>query len=37
MMLNSGKFFELRYKEYTGVLPWRGYSPFVVYEIISIK
>ncbi|NQX42763.1 hypothetical protein SAMN05421820_1138 [Pedobacter steynii] len=37
MMLNSGKVFELRYKEYIGALPWRGYSPFVVYEIISIK
>lgn len=37
MMLNSGKTFELRYKEYIGSLPWRGYSPFIVYEIISIK
>lgn len=37
MMLNSGKVFELRYKEYMGALPWRGYSKYVVYEIISIN
>ncbi|SMD06104.1 hypothetical protein [Pedobacter africanus] len=37
MMLNSGKFFELHYKEYISSLPWRGYSPFVVDSIISIK
>ncbi|WP_316841594.1 hypothetical protein [Pedobacter gandavensis] len=37
MMLNSGKVFELRYKEYMGALPWRGYSNYVVYEIISIN
>lgn len=37
MMLNSGKVFELRYKEYMGALPWRGYSNYVVYEIISIQ
>lgn len=37
MMLNSGKFFELHYKEYVNSLPWRGYSPFVVDSIISIR
>lgn len=37
MMMNSGKTFELHYKEYIGTLPWRGYSPFVVDRIISIK
>ena len=37
MMLNSGKTFELHYKEYVNRLPWRGYSPFVVDKIISIK
>ena len=37
MMLNSGKVFELHYKEYVSTLPWRGYSPFVVDRIISIK
>ncbi|NRF39841.1 hypothetical protein [Pedobacter foliorum] len=37
MMMNSGKTFELHYKEYVSTLPWRGYSPFVVDRIISIK
>lgn len=37
MMMNSGKTFELHYKEYISSLPWRGYSPFVVDSIISIK
>ena len=37
MMLNSGKLFELHYIEYINSLPWRGYSPFVVDSIISIK
>jgi hypothetical protein len=37
MMLNSGKVFELHYKEYVNALPWRGYSPYVVDSIISIK
>ncbi|WP_214228565.1 hypothetical protein [Pedobacter sp. B4-66] len=37
MMMNSGKTFELHYKEYISTLPWRGYSTFVVDRIISIK
>lgn len=37
MMMNSGKTFELHYKEYVSTLPWRGYSPYVVDRIISIK
>jgi len=32
----SGKFVELRYKEYLNPLPWRGASELVVYEIIEI-
>ncbi|UCS94536.1 hypothetical protein KZP23_05815 [Echinicola marina] len=32
----SGKFVELRYKEYLGKLPWRGASRFVVYEVIEV-
>jgi len=35
-MLNSGKNMELRYVEYNGALPWRGFSKYVVTEIISI-
>ncbi|NLO69391.1 MAG: hypothetical protein GX102_00240 [Porphyromonadaceae bacterium] len=36
LMLCSGKNMELRYKEYNGALPWRGFSKYVVYEIVSI-
>lgn len=32
---NSGKHLELRYKEYNGILPWRGTSVFVVTEVIN--
>lgn len=32
----SGKFVELRYKEYLNPLPWRGASSFVVIEVIDI-
>jgi hypothetical protein len=34
--LNSGKFVELRYKEYIHSLPWRGNSKYVVSEIVHI-
>lgn len=33
----SGKFVELRYKEYIRPLPWRGMSKFVVNEILDVK
>lgn len=36
LLLNSGRNMELRYKEYNGALPWRGFSKYVVYEIIKI-
>ncbi|WP_339757681.1 hypothetical protein [Algoriphagus aquimarinus] len=32
----SGKFVELRYKEYNGMLPWRGTSNFVVTEVLTV-
>lgn len=35
--LNSGKYFDLRYKEYHGNLPWRGHTRYIVYEVISMK
>jgi hypothetical protein len=34
--LASGKEVQLHYKEYTGAIPWRGYSKFVVDSIVSI-
>ena len=37
LMTASGKFVELHYKEYLGAIPWRGFSPFMVDSIISIK
>ncbi len=33
----SGKFVELRYKEYNGMLPWRGTSNFVVTEVLTVE
>ena len=35
--LNSGKFFDLHYKEYHGVLPWRGNTVYVVDRIVQMK
>ena len=37
LMNNSGKYFDLHYKEYKGALPWRGYSPFIVDKIVSMQ
>jgi hypothetical protein len=34
---NSGKYFDLHYKEYHGALPWRGNTVYVVDKIISMK
>ena len=37
MMINSGKTFELHYKEYKGALPWRGFSTYVVDSIVTMR
>lgn len=37
LMNNSGKYFDLHYKEYKGTIPWRGYSKYVVDKIISMQ
>lgn len=37
LMRCSGKFVELKYKEYSGALPWRGHHRYIVYEILSIS
>jgi hypothetical protein len=37
LMANSGKEFELHYKEYMATVPWRGTSVFVVDSILSMK
>ena len=36
MMLNSGKYFDLHYREYRHTLPWRGYSRYVVDKTIGM-
>ena len=36
-MSESGKLVDLHYKEYFGRLPWRGYTKYIVDDIISIK
>jgi len=33
----SGKFVELRYKEYLHALPWRGMSKYVVTQVLHIE
>lgn len=33
----SGKFVELRYIEFNGMLPWRGTSNFVVTEVLTVE
>ena len=33
----SGKFVELRYKEYLQALPWRGASNYVVIEVLNVE
>ena len=37
LMRCSGRVVELRYKEYNGMLPWRGMQKYVVYEILYIS
>lgn len=37
LMKNSGKTFDLHYKEYNGSLPWRGFSKYVVDSIVALK
>lgn len=34
---NSGKRFELHYKEYHGVIPWRGNTRYIVDSIVAIR
>ena len=34
---NSGKRFDLHYREYHGVIPWRGNTRYIVDSIISMR
>lgn len=37
LKMNSGKRFDLHYKEYNGTLPWRGNTRYIVDSIISMQ
>jgi len=37
LMMNSGKTFDLHYKEYKKPIPWRGFSVFIVDSIIDMR
>lgn len=37
LMANSGKWFDLQYKEFHNVVPWRGNTTYVVDSIISMR
>ncbi len=37
LMLCSGKNVELHYKEYNGMLPWRGMQRYIVDKIVSVS
>jgi hypothetical protein len=37
LMLSGGQEVDLHYKEYLGVVPWRGYSKYIVDSIIVKK
>jgi len=37
LQMNSGKLFDLHYKEYHGAIPWRGYSPYIVDKVLKIR
>ena len=37
LMRCGGKTVELKYKEYNGMLPWRGMQRYIVTEILSVR
>ncbi len=37
LSVNSGKIFDLHYKEYHGIIPWRGNTRYIVDSIISMR
>jgi len=37
LSVNSGKIFDLHYKEFHGVVPWRGNTKYLVDSIISMR
>jgi hypothetical protein len=37
LQMNSGKLFDLHYKEYHGVVAWRGYSRYIVDNVVNMR
>jgi hypothetical protein len=37
LMNNSGKYFDLHYKEYKNTIPWRGYTRYIVDRIVKMS
>jgi hypothetical protein len=37
MQMNSGKLFDLHYKEYHGVVAWRGYTRYIVDQVVRMR
>ncbi len=37
LKVNSGKVFDLHYKEYHGIVPWRGNTRYIVDSIIAMR
>lgn len=37
LMANSGKIFDLHYKEFHGIVAWRGNTRYIVDSILSMK
>lgn len=37
LMANSGKEFDLHYREFHHALPWRGFSPYIVDSIVAMR
>ena len=37
LQMNSGKLFDLHYKEYHGAVAWRGYTRYIVDQVIRIR
>jgi hypothetical protein len=37
LMANSGKWFDLHYREYHNVIPWRGNTTYIVDSILTMR
>ena len=37
LQMNSGRLMDLHYKEFHGVIPWRGNTPYIVDKVIRIR